>query len=345
MSGFPILDLLLGLVFIFFILSIISSAVVEVVMTKMNYRSKILTRWLMTIFDKQLMQPDGNIIKLGQAIADHCLTTALAKEGQATSFMDAKNFVSALIEKVTFNPANPNQKMPQTLQELLDSIENATALDGSSLLSTELRRTILLLGSEAKMLAPATITTEPNAEPPLDAKNSFQIFREKLEAWFDSSMDRIGGKMKKKYTRPLTFWVGLVVVVSLNADAISISRYLYDHKEEAKSFADKAQVTAQAMNDMKDTAATRRIQVALDSLKGSVPSSLPLGWTDSEKNTIKQKGIVKAVGAHLPGWFATVMAIMLGAPFWFDMINKLSNIRGTGAKPQSQTQKGKDEGK
>jgi len=25
----------------------------------------------------------------------------------------------------------------------------------------------------------------------------------------------------------------------------------------------------------------------------------------------------------------------MGAPFWFDLLNKISNLRGTGTKPQS----------
>ena len=32
------------------------------------------------------------------------------------------------------------------------------------------------------------------------------------------------------------------------------------------------------------------------------------------------------------GWIITAMAIMLGAPFWFDMLSKIINLRGTGSK-------------
>ena len=30
-----------------------------------------------------------------------------------------------------------------------------------------------------------------------------------------------------------------------------------------------------------------------------------------------------------------LLAVMLGAPFWFDLLNKVTNLRGTGAKPLS----------
>ena len=39
------------------------------------------------------------------------------------------------------------------------------------------------------------------------------------------------------------------------------------------------------------------------------------------------------------GWFVTALAVMLGAPFWFDVLNKFMVIRST-VKP---TEKSKDE--
>jgi hypothetical protein len=33
------------------------------------------------------------------------------------------------------------------------------------------------------------------------------------------------------------------------------------------------------------------------------------------------------------GWLLTVAAISVGAPFWFDTLNRFVNIRGTGKPP------------
>ncbi len=41
MSGFPILDLVLGLIFIYFVLSIICSAVVESILTTWQLRARL----------------------------------------------------------------------------------------------------------------------------------------------------------------------------------------------------------------------------------------------------------------------------------------------------------------
>ncbi|WPQ63640.1 hypothetical protein SIO70_02030 [Chitinophaga sancti] len=38
-------------------------------------------------------------------------------------------------------------------------------------------------------------------------------------------------------------------------------------------------------------------------------------------------------GGRILGWLLTAFAISLGAPFWFDLLNKIIQLRGTGPKP------------
>jgi hypothetical protein len=44
-----------------------------------------------------------------------------------------------------------------------------------------------------------------------------------------------------------------------------------------------------------------------------------------------------ALAMALVGWVATAFAASLGSPFWFDGIGWLLALRGTGAKPASET--------
>ncbi len=41
----------------------------------------------------------------------------------------------------------------------------------------------------------------------------------------------------------------------------------------------------------------------------------------------------KPFWAHLVGWFVTFIAITLGAPFWFDIANRIVNVRNAGTRP------------
>jgi hypothetical protein len=39
------------------------------------------------------------------------------------------------------------------------------------------------------------------------------------------------------------------------------------------------------------------------------------------------------------GWLVTATAIMMGAPFWFDFLGLFINVRNTGSRPASKTDK------
>jgi predicted esterase YcpF (UPF0227 family) len=81
----------------------------------------------------------------------------------------------------------------------------------------------------------------------------------------------------------------------------------------------------------------RRVQGQLMGLK------LPIGWVrkptqaDSEMRLgLPQPGrnLGDTVWYHLLGWLITAVAATLGAPFWFDMLNKVMSIRSSGKAPE-----------
>jgi len=83
----------------------------------------------------------------------------------------------------------------------------------------------------------------------------------------------------------------------------------------------------------------------------SINSMLGLGWITKDTNiavkdgqtrhtnsgvckyTVPQKSKAKA----LLGWLLTALAISLGSPFWFDLLNKMVKLRGSGVIPGGDT--------
>ncbi len=64
---------------------------------------------------------------------------------------------------------------------------------------------------------------------------------------------------------------------------------------------------------------------------------LPVGWKSSDLvNPSSWTGLWHWV-MKIFGLAITALAISLGAPFWFDLLSKFMNIRGAGEKPQSTT--------
>ena len=335
MSSFPILDLVAGILFVYFVLSIISSSAVEMIMSALKVRSEILTEWLMHIFDKTIKTTGGEVT-LGQAIMDHCSVTALSKKGKSPAYIDAKNFVSALLEKITYDPENP-ASIATSLSGIIDKIEKSNAL------SNELKRVLLNYASEAK-----------NTYESLSIKTMSEIdlFRDKIEKWFDSSMDRITGTLKVKYLRPFTLVVAIITTLAMNADSIAISKYLYNNPEARSKMADMAysKEAAQSLNNqmaelatsLPDTARLTEQQFRdavharmeiIKNANASIEGTIPLGWSKAEFIPKPGSNIFFLLVAKIIGLTATVLAIMMGAPFWFDVLNKVSNLRSSGTKP------------
>lgn len=75
----------------------------------------------------------------------------------------------------------------------------------------------------------------------------------------------------------------------------------------------------------------------------------PIGWTwengrltprmcvqAGEENSWRCDKLAFSILLSLPGWIITALAIMLGAPFWFDLLNKFMIIRST-VKPREKS--------
>lgn len=69
---------------------------------------------------------------------------------------------------------------------------------------------------------------------------------------------------------------------------------------------------------------------------------LALGWTFPKKDSTIccRIGSVICQSYHNPesiiGFLLTAIAISLGAPFWFDLLSKIINLRNSGSKPDDQ---------
>src|SRR5262249_25844287 len=70
--------------------------------------------------------------------------------------------------------------------------------------------------------------------------------------------------------------------------------------------------------------------------------ALPVGYQKTEfVNYWKDIGnrqasdILSEWAINVGGWLLAAIAVSLGAPFWFDLLNKLINVRLAGSKPPS----------
>lgn len=141
-----------------------------------------------------------------------------------------------------------------------------------------------------------------------------------LEHWFDEAMAALESRYKKWATTWL-FVIGLVVTVATNASAVNVATDLWNDTATRQAVVAAAEkVTAGGS----DAAAITEVARATDTL---TQLRLPVGWEGVVP------GGVEWWATHLLGWLATAALLMLGGPFWFDLLSRLVPLRTSGKAP------------
>jgi hypothetical protein len=142
------------------------------------------------------------------------------------------------------------------------------------------------------------------------AGGDLEAFRRALAGWFDNAMARVSGAYKRR-SMLVSVLLSLLLAILFNIDSIHLFRALWQHPALA------AQVLA---------APSAVDQRTLDAL-----FSLPIGWRTFPP-VFDGAFLLQAAG-----WCMTAASTLFGAPFWFDMLQKIMQLRGTGAKPGEKT--------
>jgi hypothetical protein len=165
------------------------------------------------------------------------------------------------------------------------------------------------------------------------AQGSMERLRQSVEAWYDAAMDRVSGRYRRS-TQWTLFWTGLGVAVALNVNTLTIADYLYRN--------DAARAALVAEVERRTAAGTARPDTAYASARRALDSlSLPIGWSRGwrpqqvgPRSTDVQ--LWRDVLGPVLGWLLTAIAATFGAPFWFDLLNKMMVIRST-VKPREKS--------
>jgi hypothetical protein len=123
-----------------------------------------------------------------------------------------------------------------------------------------------------------------------------------LSRWFDAGMDRVSG-VYKRLSQLWTFFIGLGLAVLFNIDTFRLFDVLWR----------RPALASQVTSEVPATAAEAAAKLV----------ELPLGWGAGHELTV----------LTCLGWIVTASTVIFGAPFWFDLLKKLSNIRGAGRSP------------
>jgi hypothetical protein len=167
-------------------------------------------------------------------------------------------------------------------------------------------------------------------------------FQQSIGDWFDQSMTRASGAYKRN-AKVFSFTIGLVVAVLANIDTINMVDRLYKNQSISNTVTQLAnQVTednSQVVSNLNNAVGAQAKSQALQPLKENINvvvdqlSIFPIGWTLPKDLELTPLGWV----SRLAGWLISALAFSMGAPFWFELLNKFINVRNSGKKPESES--------
>lgn len=293
MFGSTILEVAVGMVFVYLLLSLICSALNEIIESWFKMRARDLEKGLLTIFS----EPDkaGEISKL---FFDHPMIKAL---GTNPSYIPSRTFSLALWN-IASTAGQTGAGAVAVTRDLAKIRATITALPNE-----KIRRVLLMHVDEAG--------------------NDFDRARENVERWYDDVMDRVSGWYKRR-TQWILVVLGLGLAAGLNVDTLKIADRLYNDTPLRTTITAAAEGYAAASKESGQVA-DQEIQKNFDRLQGL---GLPIGWTEKDRPDSLGSFLVKVFGLLL-----TAIAISLGAPFWFDVLNKFMVVRST-IKPHEKSQ-------
>jgi triacylglycerol lipase len=355
------LDVALGLIVLYFLLSTICSFVVELIATYRWWRKTLLYKTIgRLITGKDHEAPTSGCIRpkltdhsncLLEQFWTHPLIKALAPDDKLPSYIEPSTFAAVVIDLAV--PGATNGTLPTTS----DGVDRVIRLAAESAPEAEWQLALKpegALTTEDLRFLRQTILTAFRAcglnRPDLQETLPVDDLRRSIEKLYNEAMERLKGQYKRR-TQAWLFGIGLFVTLLLNADTIrtvyvlstndslrtATATYAATLAADTNALAKVSTNVFEATNTNEVTAAQIRTNVLnqINKLQNLQQLGFPLGWGDEFSSTLNYEPyeesswiiLFKAIGLLM-----TAFAISMGAPFWYDLLNRLASLRGSGSR-------------
>lgn len=185
MLGSAILDVAIGLIFVFLIMSLIVTAVSELIASALSWRAKYLEEGILNLFRPSADGGESKASEIAAKIYDHPLVNSLSRPGGKPSYIPSRTFALSMLDSIAtvYNVA-PNAKA------------NVTAFI-AGIPEGDVKKALTALAEEAG--------------------NDVEKLKVNIEVWFNNAMDRVSGWYKRR-TQVVHVILGVIFAFALNVD-------------------------------------------------------------------------------------------------------------------------------
>ena len=364
-----IIEVAIGLVFVWFLVSLCVMAAQEWIAAKLKWRSTELETALKRMledpdFDQKagnfwdLIKPKKKETSTEQASAEsnslyanfqnNQLIKTLSKKGGKPSYISPSKFATVVLDTVITAGAKDadSSKPTRNIKETLDALS----------------RGAMAVKEKNEKIGQALVSLVGNVKGfAKNEEDALATARTNVENYYNDYMDRLSGVYKRR-AQLWAFGIGIILAIAVNIDSINIMEHLWREPTLRQSIVAQAQNSVNQNSPATDQINVSELQSKLSGL------SIPVGWvrvpdtgkcsyfpsadvTDQDRfgwfipnlvcfsPSLEADAKSSSLFTWLIGIIITGAAAAQGAPFWFEILGKLVNMRSAGVKPEEKEQK------
>lgn len=288
-----IVQVAIGTMFVWIILAVLTSGIQDYISSILAWRASMLEATVVNM----LGDPG-----LTQKIYNHPLIKGLWTNNgrRKPAGIPEDKFALVLFEAVT-NADPATAEIKDTFLRLKQNVANLKASQNHELQKFATSLDTLLIG------------VEHNAE---NAAQAVTEARQRVESWFNDSMERLGGAYKRR-AQIVAIIVGIAISATLNVDTAAIANTLWKEPAIRQAIVTEAGQLP-APNNGQQPGQPPSADEILKNMDKLNALSLPIGWSPKNMPTDAIGWAAKVIGILISG-----LAAAQGAPYWFDMMRKL----------------------
>ncbi len=249
MFGSVVLDVAIGMAFVYLLMSLIASAVQEMLSAFMQLRAANLQRGLRSLFSGDSINSTMDLVN---SVYNHGLVRGLYLDpprdtkGLLADFRMPLDSLRVWLRKVIgISPTMPITVVQNQL--LLPSYipSRVFAKTMVDILNTHKESGEAAMRSITQVLAEHHWAFRDNKAVEalyalaLDAKGNVETFEQNLEQWYNDAMDRVSG-WYKRYTQRALVAIGLVLAVLFNVSSVKVARTLWLDRDTRQAMVNAA---------------------------------------------------------------------------------------------------------
>lgn len=295
-----------GAVYSFFMVALLATSGTEAVASLFKWRALVLFHNIKAMLNDKVTGLATEVY-INPAVNPRTTSGSFEMSNVLPSYIEPNSFANALLAALELDQPRLNELKGKSVKEVDDWIRSEVH---------QLQEDARLRG----MLAHSIHRLDANLHE----------LTVSIASWFAQAAVRISGAYKRQ-TQLSNFLIGFVVAIFFNVSPLTSTTMTGlppPSPSPVNAIPPRPIVPAPTGKANSTSAPNENIQAPSTMGSENTASGDGVGVTRFWTSFIRTAGLL-----HFLGWLLTGLSTLLGAPFWFDILSRVCNVRGAGGPP------------